>query len=335
VLGSLKKSRNVKKLLQLFDPGNDTVERKPKPRRRRKTVDEDELYRKKLADKKKALLRQESEARKEAAALNELQLKKEQLKKRKKESPVIRRSESLNVKLRAVPKRQFSDSMLGLSVERNMFSELDNNFSILNEERMEVESPSTELPVQQQSPLIFVTDQDDSILENMTFDDTLPAHIESAQVQGLSQSLSSDPDQDSPRIDNCSLDCFSDDSAPPSPQYAPQPEPQSDKLDLLQMELDNLRQLMSGLKDRQSRTRKMLNSYRNRDYSFTGVYERARKLRRVKEDELWQMMQGSPSLGLQLQPSNFVGEEKSFLDELNEAGDFCWEGITFGESTDL
>lgn len=305
VLGSLKKSKNVKKLLQLFDPGNENVERKAKPRRRRVTVDEDQLYRKKLAEQKEALLRRESLARKEAAAQNELLLKKEQLKKAgKKESPVIRR-QSL-AKLRAVPKRQPSREKVGPRVERTMFSE---SARLGAEERMEVELP------QEPTPVIMITVDS-------------PPIIESVDVHELSHSLdstSTTTDQEYVRIYECSSDCFSSDDSPP-------PSPGCDKLDLLQEELDNLRNLVSRLKDGQSRTRKMLNSYRSRDYSFTGVYERARKLRRTKEEDLWQMSHGSPSLTLQ--PSNLGGTEKSFLDELNEA-ECCWEGITFGESTDL
>jgi len=64
----------------MFDPGNDSADRVPKLQRRRITLDEDALYRRKLADKKKALLRQESEAREEEEALTEMQRKKEQLK---------------------------------------------------------------------------------------------------------------------------------------------------------------------------------------------------------------------------------------------------------------
>ena len=325
-MGSLKKSKNVKKLLQLFDPGNETVERKAKPRRRRVTVDEDQLYRKKLADQKEALLRRESLARKEAAAQNELLLKKEQLKKRKagkKESPVIGRQSF--AKLKAVPKRQSSRDKMGPRVERTMFSE---SARLAADERMEVEVPSLQFPAQEPPPVILITNQDEPDCEMMITEDSPPPVIESVDVHELSHSLdstSSTIDHDYGRIDECSSDCFSSDDSPP-------PSPRCDRLDHLQEELDNLKNLVSKLKDGQSRTRKMLNSYRSRDYSFAGVYERARKLRRTKEEDLWQMSHGSPSLILQ--PSNLGGTEKSFLDELNEA-DCCWEGITFGESTDL
>ena len=349
VLGSLKKSKNVMKLLQLFDPGNEPVERKAKPRRRRLTVDEDQLYRKKLLDKKEALLRRKSEERREAESQNLLLIKKEQLKKRKaaklskKESPVMRR-ESF-AKLRAVPKRHDSQDKLGVRVEKTIFSESSTCNRRTSGERMEIDLPATEFPVQSPAPVILSTHQEKplSVIQDtdqvepapvimITEDDDPPVIIEPVQVQELSHSLTSEPGDSFACIDECSSDCFpSDDSPPPSPPRSPR----CDQLDLMQAELDNLKHLLSGLKDRQTRNRKMVNSYRNRDYSFTGVYDRARRLRRDKEEALWNMMHGSPSPGLQLQPSNLVGTEKSFLDELHEAGDYCWEGISFGESTDL
>ena len=316
------------------------MKRGPKPRRRKVTVDEDQLYRKQLAEKKEALLRRESEARAEAEARNELLVKKEQLKKRKvskKESPVIKRDHSL-AKLRAVPKRQPSHEKLAIGVRSSKFAEVSTS-----DERMEVVLPVTKLVVEQPppdkpTPVIMITDEDTSpaVIESDHVQELshIPIQVPELSIPELSQSLSSDPDQEYV-IDECSSDCFSsnsDDSDPPASKC--------NQLDLMQDELNNLKQLAANLRDRQSRTRKMLSSYRNRDYSFNGVYERARKLRRNKEDDMWEATQGSPTQSLALQPSTLAGTEKSFLDELNEAGDWgeSWDmmdEITFGESTDL
>lgn len=165
-------------------------------------------------------------------------------------------------------------------------------------------------------PTIVVTDQDSTPLHNV---------FKQVETEQLSHSVGPGPDYG---IEDCCTDCFSSDDSEAPPVN-------DGKLDKLQGELDSLQQLVSGLKDRQSRTRKMLNSYRNRDYSFTGVYDRARRLRRAKEDALWQLSQGSPCTGMSFQPSSLMGTEKSFFDELNEAEDFFWEEVTFGESTEL
>lgn len=307
VLGSLKKSNNVNRLLQLFDPGNDSAGKKIKPRKKRVTVDEDSLYRKKLAEQREALLRREAEAKKAAENKNELLLKKEQLKKRKVSKTSSSEEKMETVRLRHV-ERKSSSNKLDRSSRRT--SETSSIFSNESDEKMEVETPPP-------PPIILITEQDS------------PTHeiIKPVETEELSHSVSSGPDYG---IEECSTDCFSSDESEASPV-------DDGKLERLQGELESLQQLVSGLKDRQSRTRKMLNSYRNRDYNFTGVYDRARRLRRAKEDALWQMTQGSASMGMSFQPSslNLMGTEKSFFDELNEAEDFCWEEITFGESTDL
>ena len=104
-------------------------------------------------------------------------------------------------------------------------------------------------------------------------------------------------------------------------------------------EIENIRELLSGLKEKQSATRQLVDSYQSQDYSLSEIYERTEKLRRSKEAAISDLMNEGDQGPLLLQPSNLQHYETSFLDELNETDEywdeFAYGDIIFGESTVL
>lgn len=112
---------------------------------------------------------------------------------------------------------------------------------------------------------------------------------------------------------------------------------EDESLDTMVSEIENIRELLSGLKEKQSATRQLLDNYQSQDYSLSDVYERTKRLRRSKEEALSNLVndRGGPLL----QPSSLQQYETSFFDELNDTDEYWDEfeygNIIFGESTVL
>lgn len=322
VLGGLTKSKNVARLLQLFDPGNSVVDRPNRPRKKKRFNQDGDLFKKELVVTKESLQKRERVARKEAEEKAEALLKKEQLNK-------LRQHSNENIQ----NNNDLVQHSNGPVQNNNEPVQNNNNESVqYNNLRRESFPKLTSVNKKQILP------GNDSLATNKSRVEESDAVSIKRRLSESKTYLSEDYPEEREFPVRQTLPVIVVSPAPDLPSSESDPESDhdsddADEYDSMQNELNDLRDLLASLKEGQSRSRNMLNSFRSHDYndSLSGVYERSRKLCRAKEDALWQM-NGSTVV----QASNLDNSEKSFLDELNEAEDYsCWEEITFGESTEL
>lgn len=92
---------------------------------------------------------------------------------------------------------------------------------------------------------------------------------------------------------------------------------EEEQLDLLAKEIDEIKKLLVEIKAKQVSTRGLVDTFRGADYDLEAVYERARQWRHDRDDWSREYTPTPPPLST----SNLNASEKSFLEELEEAGD--------------
>lgn len=92
---------------------------------------------------------------------------------------------------------------------------------------------------------------------------------------------------------------------------------EEEQLDFLAKEIDEIKKLLVEIKAKQVSTRGLVDTFRGADYDLEAVYERARQWRHARDDWSREYTPTPPPLST----SNLNASEKSFLEELEEAGD--------------
>ncbi|KAL5248376.1 hypothetical protein ACHWQZ_G017532 [Mnemiopsis leidyi] len=92
---------------------------------------------------------------------------------------------------------------------------------------------------------------------------------------------------------------------------------EEEQLDFLAREIDEIKRLLVEIKEKQAATRGLVDTFRGADYDLDAVYERARQWRHARDDWSREYTPTPPPI----QSCNINASEKSFLEELEEAGD--------------